>query len=143
MEYGMPDRRLHHVGYVVTDIATGMQGFIRSLGATWDEKIFEDPHQKVKVAFLSTGSGDALIELVEPATVDSPVRRFLEQKGGGLHHVCYEVLDLEQRLSVMKGNGAMLVRSPKPAVAFDGRRIAWVLTRERLLVELLESASRV
>jgi methylmalonyl-CoA/ethylmalonyl-CoA epimerase len=129
--------RLHHVGFVVANIEQAMPGFLRSLGARWDEQIFHDPLQKVKVAFLTTRVEDPQIELVEPAGEDSPVLRFLQQ-GGGLHHVCYEVADLEQQLAEFRSRGAVIAKRPKPAVAFGGRRIAWVITAEKLLVELLE-----
>jgi len=130
--------RLHHLGFVVADIAAAMPGFVRSLSATWDEQIFADPHQKVKVAFLTTRPGDPQIELVEPNADDSPVLRFLHEKGGGLHHACYEVSDLEQELNGFRSRGSLIVKRPKPAVAFQGRRIAWLLTPEKFLVELLE-----
>ena len=129
--------RLHHVGFVVANIEQAMPGFLRSLAARWDEQVFHDPLQKVKVAFLTTRPEDPQIELVQPAGRDSPVSRFLEQ-GGGLHHVCYEVADLEQELSEFRSRGAVIAKRPKPAVAFGGRRIAWVITAEKLLVELLE-----
>jgi len=132
----------HHVGFVVADIAASVEGFARSLGAEWDGCIYEDPHQRVKVTFLSTGRSDPRIELVEAAGESSPVLRFLTEKGGGLHHVCYEVDDLERGMAEMKARGAMIARRPKPAVAFQGRRIAWVLTAEKLLVELLEAAAK-
>ena len=135
----VPPLAIHHVGFVVSDIDAGMAGFTRSLGAEWDGHVYDDPHQKVKVAFLVTRSGDAKIELVQPAADDSPVTRFLREKGGGLHHVCYEVPDLECALAEMKSGGALIARRPKPAVAFQGRRIAWIVTPEKLLVELLES----
>jgi len=134
-----PQPRLHHVGFVVASIGATMEGFARSLGASWDGQVFEDPHQKVKVAFLTTRPEDAQIELVEPASDDSPVRKFLEERGGGLHHVCYEVPDVERELVTMKSRGAFITKRAKPAVAFGGRKIAWVLTAEKLLVELLES----
>lgn len=129
--------RLHHVGYVVASIERAMPGFVRSLAATWDEQVIHDPLQKVRVAFLTTRAEDPQIELVEPAGEDSPVLRFLQQ-GGGLHHVCYEVADLEEQLVEFRSRGGMIARRPKPAVAFGGRRIAWVITPEKLLVELLE-----
>ena len=129
---------LHHVGFVVADIAAAVPGFIRSLGASWDEKIYEDPNQSVKVTFLTTRAGDAQIELVEPLGEHSPVLRFLNDKGGGMHHVCYEVADLEQQMAKMRAQGSVIARRPKPAVAFQGRRIAWMLTPEKLLIELLE-----
>jgi methylmalonyl-CoA/ethylmalonyl-CoA epimerase len=134
--------RLHHVGFVVADIATAMPKFIRSMAATWDSQIFADPNQKVKVAFLTTRPGDAQVELVEPDGAGSPVLRFLNEKGGGLHHACYEVRDLEQELSDFRSRGSLIVKRPKPAVAFQGRRIAWVLTPEKFLIELLEEGSR-
>ena len=130
--------KLHHFGYVVRDIAAGMAGFTRSLAAQWDGRIYEDPLQKVKVVFLTTRPGDAQIELVQPNTDDSPVTRFLREKGGGFHHVCYEVAGLEEAMAGMKSRGALVASRPKPAVAFEGRRIAWLLTAEKMLIELLE-----
>jgi methylmalonyl-CoA/ethylmalonyl-CoA epimerase len=134
--------RLHHIGFVVASIEDAMPGFVRSMMAKWDGQSFEDPLQKAKVAFLATRVGDALLELVEPLCEDSPVQRFLQEKGGGLHHVCYEVADLEQELTDFRGRGAVIAKRPKPAVAFGGRRIAWVITTEKLLVELLEESAR-
>jgi methylmalonyl-CoA/ethylmalonyl-CoA epimerase len=121
---------------VVAEIEAGMAGFLHSLAATWDGGIYEDPQQKVRVAFLE--AGEARIELVESAAEESPVERFLREKGGGLHHVCYEVEDLEKEMSEMRLRGSIVAKRPKPAVAFSGRRISWMLTPEKLLVELLE-----
>lgn len=135
--------KLHHYGFVVADIREGMRGFCASLGAEWDGRIFEDPLQKVKVAFLTTGAADAQLELVEPMGTDSPVYRFLQERGGGLHHACWSVDDLDAQLLAMRARGAIIARRPKPALAFGGRRIAWVLTREQLLVEFLEAKAAI
>lgn len=131
--------KLHHIGFVLASIEESAKSFARSLGATWDGNIIFDPLQKVRVTFLK-GSHvhDSLIELVEPGGPDSPVSRFLE-RGGGLHHLCYEVEDLESHLEFCRSVGTIIIRTPVPAVAFGGRRIAWALTRKRLLVEFLES----
>jgi methylmalonyl-CoA/ethylmalonyl-CoA epimerase len=131
---------LHHIGFVVANIQTAMDGFIRSLGASSDRQVFEDPRQRVKVAFLTPGAAEPQIELVEPMGEDSPVRRFLVEKGGGLHHFCYQTDDLEAELKLMRSRRAILVGKPTPAVAFGGRRIAWMLTLEKLLIEVLESS---
>jgi methylmalonyl-CoA/ethylmalonyl-CoA epimerase len=129
---------LHHVGFVVSSIQHEVREFAGSVGAQWDEVIFEDPLQKAKVTFLrSSCPADALIELVEPAPMQSPVLQFLE-KGGGLHHMCYEVDDLDAHLRTMREHGAVMVRRPLPAVAFGNRRIAWTLTKGKLLLEFLE-----
>jgi len=130
---------LHHVGYVVKSIEEQAAGFVKSLGATWDQQITHDPLQGAKVTFLRTpGAGDAQIELVEPAGDGSPVSRFLE-KGGGLHHLCYEVGDLEEHLKLIRAAGCVVVRAPMPAAAFQQRLIAWAWTREKLLLEFLEA----
>jgi methylmalonyl-CoA/ethylmalonyl-CoA epimerase len=135
--------RLHHLGFVLTSIQDSVEGFAQSLSATWDGKITFDPIQKVHVTFLKGAhASDALIELVEPGGPDSPVSRFLS-RGGGLHHVCYEVDDLEAQLAFCKSIRSTVVQKPVPAVAFGGRRIAWVFTKDRLLIEYLESYSIV
>jgi len=134
--------RLHHVGYVVASVEQAMPGFVRSMAAEWDGRSFDDPLQQARVAFLTTRAGDAQIELVEPLSESSPVHRFLQQ-GGGLHHLCYEVADLEHELAEFRARGAVIARRPKPAVAFGGRHIAWVITGEKLLVELLEASKHV
>ena len=132
--------RLHHIGFIVSDIQAGVHGFASSVGASWDARIFHDPLQKVRVTFLQTAyPGDAQIELVEPAAPDSPVLNFLK-KGGGLHHLCYEVADLETHLGKVRKEGAMIVKAPLPAIAFENRRIAWVLTKHKLLMEFLEQS---
>ncbi len=133
--------RLHHWGFVAGDLQASAAGFAKSLGATWDGVVYEDPHQGVRVTFLDHGGSPPRIELVEPAGGASPVSRFLTEQGGGLHHVCYEVQDLEAALAEFRERRALMVKSPAPAVAFGGRRIAWVMTREKLLVELLEEGS--
>jgi methylmalonyl-CoA/ethylmalonyl-CoA epimerase len=131
--------KLHHIGFVLASIQESAESFARSLGATWDGNIIFDPLQRVRVTFLKGAHvSDSLIELVEPGGPESPVTRFLERRGG-LHHLCYEVEDLESHLVFCKSVGTITVRPPVPAVAFEGRRIAWTLTRKRLLVEFLES----
>ena len=139
----MPEPSLHHVGFVVASIAASMDQWSLSLAASSVSQTFEDPIQGVRIAFLDLpGNGATKFELIEPAGPESPVARFLE-KGGGLHHVCFEVDRLEEQIARMKGNRAVLVRRPEPAVAFGGRRIAWMLTREKLLVEYLERSPAV
>jgi len=130
--------RLHHVGFVVNSIEAVADRFAKSIGATWDHKITHDPLQLVRVSFIGGGKPSCTsVELVEPAGADSPVGRFL-QRGGGLHHLCYEVEQLEEQLSFSRSAGGVIVKPPLPAAAFDGRRIAWVVTKDKLLLEFLE-----
>ena len=109
-----------------------------TLSAIGVSATYEDEIQRARVAFLDLPpAGLTKVELVEPLGHDSPVAGFLE-KGGGLHHLCFEVDDIERQIAEMKAQKAMLIRRPQPAVAFGGRRIGWMLTREKLLVEYLE-----
>lgn len=136
----MDQARLHHVGFVVSSIQQEVAGFQKSLAASWNGTVFHDPQQKVRVTFLSTRHPeDAQIELVEPAAEDSPVIKFA-QKGGGLHHLCYEVPDLDGAIEQAREQKAVVVKRPHPAMAFEGRRIAWVMTAQKLLLEYLEQA---
>jgi methylmalonyl-CoA/ethylmalonyl-CoA epimerase len=135
----VPQGTFHHVGFVVGSIQDSVQSFAASLDATWDGEIIHDPNQVVRVTFLqSKHPSNPLLELVEPAGEKSPVLSFL-QRGGGLHHICYQVDDLEEQLRRSRAAGGLITRPPLPAVAFGGRRIAWVYTKNKLLIEYLES----
>jgi methylmalonyl-CoA/ethylmalonyl-CoA epimerase len=129
---------LHHLGFVVASISAVAEEFAASVSARWDGEITHDPIQRVRVAFLSPAdSRNPVFELIEPASEVSPVSNFLKKRGG-LHHVCYEIDDLEAGLGDARNAGLAIVAAPAPAVAFGGRRIAWVCSKSRLLVELLE-----
>jgi methylmalonyl-CoA/ethylmalonyl-CoA epimerase len=134
----MSDSRLHHVGYVTASITGSLDEYRRATGLAWDGRIIHDPLQMVSVAFLGSGDeGSLKVELVEPAGHRSPVNHFLET-GGGLHHICIEVADLNGQIAASKATGCALVRVPLPAVAFGGRKIAWITTPGQQLIELLQ-----
>jgi len=129
---------LHHLGFAVSSISAVAEEFAISMSARWDGEIIHDPIQRVRIAFFSPAdTRNPVFELVEPASDASPVSNFLK-RGGGLHHVCYEIDDLESGLRKARGVGLVIVADPVSAVAFGGRRIAWVCSKRRLLVELLE-----
>jgi methylmalonyl-CoA/ethylmalonyl-CoA epimerase len=128
----------HHVGFVLASISQQGDDVARSVGAHWASGVIHDPLQHARVAFLSCGGPEApTVELLEPDSEESPLRKFLA-KGGGLHHICYEVDSLESQLTYCRSTGSLIVKRPQPAAAFGGRRIAWVYTRQKLLVEYLE-----
>ena len=129
---------LHHIGFVVGSIEKTVDRFARSISAQWDGHIIADPLQGVRVTFLRSiaSPSESLVELVEPAGAKSPVENFLK-RGGGLHHLCYEVDSLTAQLQLSRSLGGLVVRQPMPAVAFGGRHIAWVYTADKLLTEYL------
>jgi methylmalonyl-CoA/ethylmalonyl-CoA epimerase len=82
------------------------------------------------------------IELIAPLTDDSPIRSMLNKNGGGPYHLCFETSDIEAALAHAAANGCIIVFKPVPAVAFEGRRIAWIYTPARQLFELVEAKAK-
>jgi methylmalonyl-CoA/ethylmalonyl-CoA epimerase len=132
--------RFKHLGVAVARIEGALECYSSIFGYTLRAGPFQDPIQKVSVCFLGTdNSSDAVIELIAPLTQDSPLRSVLS-RGGGAYHMCFETPRLDEALDDVVAKGCSLVSKPVPAVAFGGRRIAWVFTPTRQLIELLEEA---
>lgn len=95
--------------------------------------------RKVKVAFLST-DGETQIELLEPLGNDSPVAKFLESRGEGIHHIALRVDNIEKTLEEFKNKGVMLV-DEKPRTGVEGKKIAFVHPKSTrgVLLELVMS----
>jgi methylmalonyl-CoA/ethylmalonyl-CoA epimerase len=129
--------KLHHVGIVVKDLASYGRAYGHLLGLIPDSEVFHDPLQKVHIQFWRDDQG-ALLELIQPASQDSPVWRD-SQKGGGLNHLCYEANDIEKQVEDSLQKGAMLARPLMPAVAFGGRRVVFLYFLELGLVEFVET----
>jgi len=129
--------RVDHYGIVVRNISRHIEQYLLpffpadSLGP-----VIHDPLQKVNVCFLQLSGGT--LELIEPCHDDSPVSAILKRRPAGHHHVCLIVQHLDHVLEDCERAGMVIVSAPMPAVAFGGRRIAFVISRDSLLWELLE-----
>ena len=131
--------RLHHVAYVTRNLDQKAAELAGLLGLRTAGPPVIDQVQGVRIQFMETGDG-GLLELLEPYGEKSPVRRHL-QKGGGLYHLCFEVDDLEATLQRLRDTGdAIVVCEPVPAPAIDNRRVAFVVTTDRDLIEFVEAA---
>lgn len=132
--------RLHHVAYTTDDLDAKTMELSRVLGFQPMGPAVVDPVQKVRIQFMEMGSGSRL-ELLEPNGEKSPIARHLK-RGGGLYHLCFEVDDLDQALEQIRETGeAIVVCDPVAAPAIDNRRVAFVVTSGRDLIELLEAPS--
>ncbi len=118
----MPTRKINHIGIAVNSIDTALPLYRDVLGMAF-EGTEEVAEQKVRVAFLAVG--ESRIELLEPTAADSPVAKFLEKNGEGIHHIAYEVDDLEKALAALKGQGMRLV-DETPRRGAHGTRIAFL-----------------
>lgn len=126
---------IDHIGIAVADLDEALAAW-RRLGL--GEAVIEDvPDQGVRVAMLPVGTGK--IELLAPLTPDSPVGRFLERRGPGMHHVAFRVEDLEAALAEAQATGLELI-DHEPRTGAGGARIAFLHPRSTggTLVELCQ-----
>jgi methylmalonyl-CoA/ethylmalonyl-CoA epimerase len=128
----------HHIGVAVRDLSKAIPIYKALLDYELKSGPFDDPIQNVSVCFLSRGEGDTLIELVAPLGPNSPIDRTLK-KGGGTYHVCYQVPNISAAIRHLTEQGSILLSGPVPAVAFEMRQIAWLMTEVDLLVELVQA----
>jgi methylmalonyl-CoA/ethylmalonyl-CoA epimerase len=137
---GSLDFKLLHVGVAVPALGPTTELLSTLFGYKVVSGPFDDPIQRVSVNFLAKSDQDpAEIELIAPNGEDSPIRSMLAKDGGGAYHLCFETSDIDGALAHAKQSGCIIVALPVPAVAFNGRRIAWIYSRSRQLFELVEA----
>lgn len=129
---------IHHIGIACRKMAEAIPAYKSLFGYELVSGPFDDPIQNVSVCFLSRGQGDAVLELVAPLGPNSPIDRMLK-KGGGTYHLCYQVPDINAAIRDLTQKGCILLSGPVPAVAFEMREIAWIMTDVDLLVELVQA----
>lgn len=123
----------------MTSVPQAADAYTRRFGYERSSSVIHDPVQTAFVQFLRLRGDSCYLELVAPDGPDSKLSNAL-CKGGGLHHFCYATSRLEALCERLRGEGLVLIQKPLPAVAFGGRRIAWLMGRDRVLVELLEGS---
>jgi len=125
--------KLHHIGIVVEDIENSRKRYEKIFGIKVGMKVYEDKNMKVKILFFDLG--DVKIELIEPVG-ESGVSRFLEKKGEVLHHLAYEVRDINKTVKNLKEKGANII---EPVDAYEGR-VAFIHPKDvGILIEFVES----
>jgi LAO/AO transport system kinase len=128
------DVKIHHVGIAVRSLEEAANRFGGLLGLERGAS-YELPEFAVKALFLPVGEGN--LELLEPLGADSTVASFLEKRGEGMHHVCFEVDDIERSLADFAAQGAKLI-DEKPRPGAGGHLVAFVHPKSchGVLVEL-------
>ena len=114
--------KLHHIGIVVPKIQDSLGELTKFLNFETIGIPTLIGSQKVNVCFLKIGQ--LYIELIEPTSLDSPVTNFVN-KGGGFHHLCFEVKDINKEISDLEKKGAKLI--VKPVKGFEDRIVAFVM----------------
>ncbi len=129
---------VHHVGVAVPSIDDAMHFYGDKLGLAVHDSL-ELPERQLKVAFVQTEN--MLIELLEPTDPDTPVARFLERRGPGLHHLCFGTPDIREHLRDLRDKGVELIdETPRPGAHGE---VAFLQPAAALgvLVELIQTPS--
>jgi methylmalonyl-CoA/ethylmalonyl-CoA epimerase len=114
--------KISHIGIAVKSLDDSLPFYRDNLGMVF-AGIEEVVEQKVRVAMLHVG--ESMIELLEPTSEDSPVAKFIEKYGPGIHHLAYEVVDIEAAIARLVAEGARMI-DEKPRNGAHGTRIAFV-----------------
>ncbi|ADD69190.1 methylmalonyl-CoA epimerase [Denitrovibrio acetiphilus DSM 12809] len=113
--------KIDHIGIAVKNLEEAT-AFYKTMGI--EPYHFEEViSQRVKVAFIKIGESN--IELLEPTSDDSPIAKFLEKKGEGIHHIAYRVDDIQNALDALKADGAKLINE-EPMDGAHGMKVAFV-----------------
>lgn len=138
---------LDHIGFVVDNIDE-IADLFRKLGFSEMTNPHVNPFQNVSASFVPvTKGGEAYIEFLEPAAEGSPISNFLRKRGGGLHHLCFEVDDIDAAMAEVEKHGFLVTVPTEECAAYDenlGRtcsgpsRAAFFLLGKYLLVELIQ-----
>jgi len=127
---------IDHIGIAVKSIDDAKKFWVDQLGLKLSH-LEEIPEQKVRVAMLE--AGETTIELLEPTSADSPVAKFIEKRGEGLHHVTLKTEKLAEQLQALKAAGVNLI-DVNPRVGAGGTGIAFLHPKSAhgVLIELCE-----
>lgn len=133
--------RLEHIGIAVKNLNDANKLFARLLG-TQHYKIEEVPSEGVRTSFFDIGG--IKIELLEATDEDSPIGRFIEKRGEGVHHLAFEVTDIHESLRKYKEEGFELI-NPEPKPGADNKVISFLHPKSTngVLVELCQEVKSV
>jgi len=127
---------IHHIAFIVPELEPALKFWRDTLGLPL-QSVEDVPAQDARIAFLPAGGGE--VELVQPITTDSGLAKSLQKRGPGIHHVCFEVDDLDAMIGLLKEKGIRLI-GEEPSTEADGRRMIFVhpASAGGVLVELYE-----
>jgi methylmalonyl-CoA/ethylmalonyl-CoA epimerase len=129
--------KINHLGIATKGIDEALMFWSDALGLeNVHTEVVED--QKVRVAMLPIG--ESRIELLEPTSDDSPISKFLEKRGGGIHHIAVEVDDIKTSLAILKQKGMRLI-DESPRIGAEGCLVAFVhpSSTNGVLLELVQT----
>ncbi len=133
----MKIKRIAHLGVAVSDLDSAMKFFTEGLPL---EVTHTEEYQGMKIAFIPIG--DSSVELLQDVSGASAIKKFLDKNGEGIHHIAYEVDDINQAISELKAKGIKLI-DEKPRQGAHGMSVAFMHPKAThgILMELCQSSS--
>jgi methylmalonyl-CoA/ethylmalonyl-CoA epimerase len=133
------EMKLDHIGVVVKDINKSKEYYIKTYGSEPLTDIVHEPAHHVNIMFLNVGHGPMpMIELISPLSDESKVSGFLKKTGGGIHHLAYEVADIDQAIEHFKSLRSMILGEIVPGAGHSNLPTVWIYTPDKSLIELIE-----
>jgi methylmalonyl-CoA/ethylmalonyl-CoA epimerase len=128
--------KIHHIGYLVKKIDKAKNAFL-GLGYQPASGVIYDDIRKIDACFMK--KGDYCIELVSPAAEDSVVSGLFKQYRNSPYHICYESAEFESDIEQLRRGGYLFIQQPCPAPALNNRRVAFFISPDIGIIELLEA----
>ena len=128
--------KLDHVGIAVRSIEEALRTYQLRLGFAVAQIVLVE-EQKVRVAILP--SGESTLELLEPTAPESPIQKFLEKRGEGVHHLCFRVPNIQEKIRELLAASMQLVSSASE-IGAGNRKVAFLHPKSAhgVLIELVE-----
>jgi len=129
--------KIDHICFAVKNLHDGIAYWDNVFGYKQMTKIVENSLQKVKVTFLSKNDS-ITIKLIEPLESNQSLVNFVN-RGGGFHHVCFKCSDIDEKIDELNKKGLITLVPPQQGEAFNNNKIAFLLTRDGLNIELIDT----
>jgi len=129
--------KIDHICFAVKNLGEGIAYWENVFGYRQMTEVVQNSLQKVKVVFLCKEES-VLVKLIEPVEENQSLINYVN-RGGGFHHLCFKVGNMEVQLSELKGKGLITLVQPQPGEAFNNHNIAFLLAKYGLNIELIDT----
>ena len=128
---------IDHICFAVKDIDAAIAQWTKAFEYEQMTEVVTNTRQQVQVVFLNKEES-VTIKLIEPLEENKSVMNFVK-RGGGFHHLCFKCNDLDQQIGELNEKGLITLVAPQPGEAFENEKIAFMLTRFGVNVELIDT----
>ena len=128
---------IDHICFAVRNLNDGIAYWESIFGYKQMTRIIENSRQKVKVTFLKK-ENSITVKLIEPLESNQSLLNFVN-RGGGFHHVCFKCNNIDEKLEELTEKGVLTLVHPQPGEAFNNHNIAFLLARNGLNIELIDT----